>query len=137
MTGAAVDARVNRGKAMTWTLTPMTSRRWSNTSVSKTPCVSAIPPAIARSRYIGRHGTERVAKAVLIGSVTPLMLKTISETDMTEDLKKFDIPTLIMQGDDDQIVPIAGFGNVLEDRQRIHVEDLSGPAAWNVWGLDA
>jgi len=130
------------------------------------------------SRYIGRHGTQRVAKAVLIASVTPLMLKTaanpgglpidafdkirasvladrsqffkdlaggpfygfnrpgakvsqglidsfwlqgmqagckgvldcvkaFSETDFTEDLKKFDVPTLIMHGDDDQIVPIA------------------------------
>ena len=129
------------------------------------------------ARYIGRHGTKRVAKAVLIGSVTPLMLKTaanpgglpieafdkiragvladrsqffkdltmpfygynrpgakisegvresfwlqgmmagfpasyfcvkaFSETDHTEDLKKIDVPTLIMHGDDDQIVPIA------------------------------
>jgi non-heme chloroperoxidase len=128
------------------------------------------------ARYIGRHGTELVTKAVLIGSVTPLMLKTaanpgglpldafeqiragvladrsqffkdltvpfyganrpnakvsqglrdsfwlqgmqagfkgvidcikaFSETDFTEDLKKFDVPTLIMHGDDDQIVPI-------------------------------
>lgn len=129
------------------------------------------------ARYIGRHGTKRVAKAVLIGSVTPLMLKTaanpgglpmevfdgiragvikdrsqffkdlttpfyganrtdakvsqglrdsfwlqgmqaglkavvdcitaFSETDFTDDLKKFDVPTLILHGDDDQIVPIA------------------------------
>jgi non-heme chloroperoxidase len=129
------------------------------------------------ARYIGRHGTKRVAKAVLIGAVTPLMLKTtanpgglpigvfdglranvladrsqffkdltmpfygynrpgakisegvresfwlqgmmagfpaayfciktFSETDLTEDLKKFDVPTLILHGDDDQIVPIA------------------------------
>ncbi|HZZ16931.1 MAG TPA: alpha/beta hydrolase [Candidatus Sulfotelmatobacter sp.] len=128
------------------------------------------------ARYIGRHGTERVSKAVLIGAVTPLMLKTaanpgglpidafdqiragvlsdrsqffkdlsapfyganrpgakvsqglrdsfwlqgmlcgfkaafdcikaFSETDFTEDLKKFDVPTLILHGDDDQIVPI-------------------------------
>jgi non-heme chloroperoxidase len=128
------------------------------------------------ARYIGRHGTKRVDKAVLIGSVTPLMLKTdanpgglpikvfdgirdsvaadrsqffkdltmpfyganrpgakvsqgvrdafwfqgmqgglkneidcikaFSETDFTEDLKKFDVPTLIIHGDDDQIVPI-------------------------------
>jgi len=128
------------------------------------------------ARYIGRHGTERVAKAVLIGAIPPLMLKTaanpgglpievfdqlrasvvadrsqfwkdlslpfygynrpgakisegvresfwlqsmmagfpasyfcikaFSETDLTEDLKKFDIPTLIVHGDDDQIVPI-------------------------------
>ena len=33
-------------------------------------------------------------------------IKAFSETDMTEDLKKFDIPTLIIHGDDDQIVPI-------------------------------
>ena len=129
------------------------------------------------ARYIGRHGTKRVAKAVLIGAVPPLMLKTAStpaglpievfdgiranvisdrsqffkdltmpfygynrpgakisegvresfwlqgmmagfpaayfcikafpETDLTEDLKKFDVPTLILHGDDDQIVPIA------------------------------
>jgi non-heme chloroperoxidase len=129
------------------------------------------------ARYIGRHGTKRVAKAVLISAVPPLMLKTkanprglplevfdklragvhsdrsqffkdlsspfyganrpgakvsqglrdffwlqgmmcglkgafdcikeFSETDFTEDLKKFDIPTLVLHGDDDQIVPIA------------------------------
>jgi non-heme chloroperoxidase len=128
------------------------------------------------ARYVGRHGTKRVAKAVLIGAVPPLMLKTaanpggtpmeafdgiragvladrsqffhdlsapfyganrpgakvsqglrdsfwlqgmlagfkgvidcikaFSETDFTEDLKKFDVPTLILHGDDDQIVPI-------------------------------
>ena len=128
------------------------------------------------ARYIGRHGTRRVAKAVLISAVPPLMLKTeanpsgtpieafdrlrasvvadrsqfwkdlslpfygynrsgakvsegvresfwlqgmmagfpasyfcikaFSETDQTEDLKKFDVPTLILHGDDDQIVPI-------------------------------
>lgn len=129
------------------------------------------------TRYIGRHGTKRVAKAVLISAVPPLMLKTsanpgglpmevfdqlragvladssqffkdlsipffganrpgakvsqglrdwfwwqgmqagfnavydcikaFSETDFNEDLKKFDVPTLILHGDDDQIVPIA------------------------------
>ncbi len=128
------------------------------------------------ARYIGRHGTTRVAKAVLIGAVPPLMLKTeanpgglpievfdgiragvladrsqffkdltipfyggnregskvsqglrdsfwrqgmlagfkgvydcikqFSETDFTSDLKKIDVPTLIIHGDDDQIVPI-------------------------------
>ena len=129
------------------------------------------------ARYIGRHGTKRVAKAVLVGAVPPLMLKTaanpgglpmevfdglrkayladrsqffldvasgpffgynrpgakpsqgviqswwmqgmmcghkngydcikaFSETDLTEDLKKFDVPTLIIHGEDDQIVPI-------------------------------
>jgi len=129
------------------------------------------------TRYIGRYGTKRVAKAVLIGAIPPLMLKTpsnpgglpievfdqlranvladrsqffkdlsapfyganrpgaqvsqglrdsfwmqsmlcghkaaydcikaFSETDLTEDLKKIDVPTLILHGDDDQIVPIA------------------------------
>ncbi len=128
------------------------------------------------ARYIGRHGTSRVAKAVLIGAVPPLMVRTatnsggtpleafdamraavladrsqffkdltvpfyganragatvsqgvrdafwmqgmqagfkgvidcikaFSETDFTEDLKRIDVPTLIMHGDDDQIVPI-------------------------------
>src|ERR1700752_3622524 len=128
------------------------------------------------ARYIGRHGTKRVAKAVLVAAVPPLMLKTtanpaglpmevfdnlreglvkdraqaykdfapmffganrpgarvsqgtldqfwlwsmqaglknsydsikaFSETDFTEDLKKFDIPTLVMHGEDDQIVPV-------------------------------
>ena len=129
------------------------------------------------ARYIGRHGTKRVAKAVLISAVPPLMLKTsanpdglpievfdqlragvlsdrsqffrdlsepfygfnkpgakvsqglrdsfwlqgmlaghnaaydcikaFSETDQTEDLKRFNVPTLILHGDADQIVPIA------------------------------
>jgi non-heme chloroperoxidase len=128
------------------------------------------------ARYIGRHGTDRVAAAVLISAIPPLMLKTahnagglpmeafdqlrtaviadrsqffkdlsapfyganrpgakvsqglrdsfwlqgmvcghkavyecikaFSETDFTEDLKRFDVPTLILHGDDDQIVPI-------------------------------
>jgi non-heme chloroperoxidase len=128
------------------------------------------------ARYIGRHGSKRVAKAVLIGAIPPLMVKTesnpgglpievfdqlrsnvqadrsqffkdlsgpfyganlpgnkvsqglrdsfwlqgmlcgfpaayfcikaFSETDCTEDLKKFDVPTLILHGDADQIVPI-------------------------------
>src|SRR5687767_2056507 len=129
------------------------------------------------ARYIGRHGNKRVAKAVLIGAIPPLMLKTVanpggvplevfndiragvladrsqffkdltmpfygynrpgakvsegvreafwlqgmmagmpacyfcikafSETDLTEDSKKVAVPTLILHGDDDQIVPIA------------------------------
>jgi non-heme chloroperoxidase len=129
------------------------------------------------TRYVGRHGTSRVAKVVLVGAIPPLMLKTeanpggtpieafdairagvstdrsqfykdlsapfyganrpgsqvsqgvrdafwlmsmqvglkgaldcirvFSETDLTEDLKRFDVPTLIIHGDDDQIVPIA------------------------------
>jgi non-heme chloroperoxidase len=133
------------------------------------------------TRYIGRHGTKRVSKAVLVGAVPPLMLKTaanplglpievfdgiragsiadraqlyldiasgpffgynrpgakpsqgviesfrtqgmmgghkntydcikaFSETDFTEDLKRFDVPTLIIHGEDDQIVPIDAAG---------------------------
>lgn len=132
------------------------------------------------ARYIGRHGTKRVAKAVLISAIPPLMLKTpanptglpievfdklregvrvdrsqffkdlsapfyganrpgstvsqglrdsfwmagmlcglnaaydcikaFSETDLTKDLDRFDVPTLIIQGDDDQIVPIGASG---------------------------
>jgi non-heme chloroperoxidase len=132
------------------------------------------------ARYIGRHGTSRVAKAVLIAAVPPIMLKSannpeglpielfdglrsallkdrsqtyrefapqfyganrpgaqvsqgtldqfwlwsmqcglknsyesikaFSETDFTEDLKKFDIPTLVMHGEDDQIVPVRNSG---------------------------
>jgi non-heme chloroperoxidase len=133
------------------------------------------------ARYIGRHGTKRVAKAALIAAVPPLMLQTVanpgglpmevfdqirrgssadrsqfykdlasgpffganrpgakvsqgmidsfwlqgmqaghkntfdcikafSETDFTEDLKTFDVPTLIVHGDDDQIVPIEAAG---------------------------
>jgi non-heme chloroperoxidase len=129
------------------------------------------------TRYIGRHGTARVAKAVLVGAVPPMLVKgpanpggipievfdgmrkaylanraqffiefasgpffgfnrpgakvsqglidswvsqammggyaniyectrAFSETDFTEDLKKFDVPTLIIHGDDDQVVPI-------------------------------
>jgi non-heme chloroperoxidase len=132
------------------------------------------------TRYIGRHGSSRVAKAVLIGAIPPLMLKTstnpmglpiaefdklraavqadrsafwrdlsmpfygynrpgakisegvresfwlqsmmagfpasyfcikaFSETDLTEDCKKIDVPTLVLHGDDDQIVPFADAG---------------------------
>ena len=133
------------------------------------------------ARFIGRHGSARVAKAVLVSSVPPLMLKTpknplglpievfdglraaqaanraqfykdiptgpffgynrpgakpsqgvidawwlqgmmgghkntydcikaFSETDFTDDLKKFDVPTLVIHGDDDQVVPIDAAG---------------------------
>ena len=133
------------------------------------------------TRYIGRHGAKRIARAVLVSAVPPLMLKTdanpdglplevfdgiragvtvdrsqffkdltttfyganrpgakvsqgirdafwfqgiqgglkneldcikaFSETDFTGDLKKFDLPTLIIHGDDDQIVPIGSSAN--------------------------
>jgi non-heme chloroperoxidase len=143
------------------------------------------------TRYIGRHGTSRVSKAVLVGAIPPLMLKTaanpggtpieafdairgglaadrsqfykdlsasfyganrsgstvsqgvrdafwlmsmqvgfkaaydcvkaFSETDLTDNLTKIDVPTLIIQGDDDQIVPIDDSGrlsvNIVEDAE--------------------
>jgi non-heme chloroperoxidase len=101
------------------------------------------------ARYIGRHGTSRVAKAVLISAVPPGLLQTdanpeglpievfntlraglvadrsqfykdlavqfyganrpgaeVSQSDFTEDLEKFDVPTLLLHGEDDQIVPV-------------------------------
>ena len=155
------------------------------------------------ARYIGRYGTSRVAKAVLIGAVPPLMLKTaanpgglplkafddiragivadrskfwkdlsmpfygynkpgakvsegvresfwlqgmmagfpasyfcvkaFSETDQTEDLKKIDVPTLILHGDADQIVPIAEFRYVV--RQACEERGTEGDpwrTAWHV-----
>ena len=52
-------------------------------------------------------------------------IKVFSETDLTEDLKKIDVPTLIIHGDDDQIVPIARFcAPGREDRQAGDAEDL-------------
>ena len=141
------------------------------------------------TRYIGRHGTRRVSKAILVGAIPPLMLKTaanpggtpieafdairsglaadrsqfykdlsasfyganrpgstvsqgvrddfwllsmqvgfkaaydcvkaFSETDLTDDLKTIDVPTLIIQGDDDQIVPI-------DDSGRLSVKIVEG-----------
>jgi non-heme chloroperoxidase len=134
------------------------------------------------ARYIGRHGTSRVSKVILVGAVPPIMLKTdehpgglpldvfdairdgvladrsqyykdlsapfyganrarstvsqgvrdafwlmsmqvglkaaydcikqFSETDFTADLEQFDVPTLVIQGDDDQIVPIDNSGRL-------------------------
>jgi non-heme chloroperoxidase len=141
------------------------------------------------TRYIGRHGTSRISKALLVGAIPPLMVKTaanpggtpidafdairtglaadrsqfykdlsapfyganrpgstvsqgvrdafwlmsmqvgfkaaydcvkaFSETDLTDDLKKIDVPTLIIQGDDDQIVPI-------DDSGRLSVKIVKG-----------
>ena len=63
-------------------------------------------------------------------------IKAFSETDFTEDLKKFDVPTLIMHGDDDQIVPIGASAHALvQARQGRDAEGLSGLAARPV--LDA
>jgi len=82
------------------------------------------------AHYLARHGESRVAKAVLIGAVPPLMVKTernpgglpksvfdglqaqvaTNRTQFTEDLKKITVPVLVMHGDDDQIVPYADSG---------------------------
>jgi non-heme chloroperoxidase len=146
------------------------------------------------ARYIGRHGTKRVAKAVLIAAVPPIMLKStanpeglpmevfdslraglardrsqfyrdlalqfyganragakvsqglldqfwlwsmqagtknayesikaFSETDFTEDLRKFDVPTLVLHGEDDQIVPVKDSARksarLIKDAQEIY-----------------
>ena len=60
-------------------------------------------------------------------------IKAFSETDFTEDLKKIDVPVLVMHGDDDQIVPYrrlrAAVGQAAEEG---HAEDLQGPAARHV-----
>ena len=63
-------------------------------------------------------------------------IKAFSETDFTEDLKKFDVPTLILHGDDDQIVPIGALGDaVVQAREGRDAEGLSRLAARDV--LDA
>jgi pimeloyl-ACP methyl ester carboxylesterase len=57
-------------------------------------------------------------------------IKAFSETDLTEDIKQIDIPTLVLHGDDDQIVPIADFrAAVFEADQEGHSESLSRRAA--------
>ena len=156
------------------------------------------------ARYVARHGGGRVAKAVLIGAVPPLMLQTednpgglpievfddfrdgtptnrsqfyldvasgpfygfnrpgatvsqavvwnwwrqgmmggakahydgikaFSETDFTEDLTMIDVPTLVMHGDDDQVVPIADSADLsIKLLQQRHPQGLSGPLPWDV-----
>ena len=174
---AATAARASPGTATTWTrYADDLSDLIDTLDLRGASLVGHSAGGGEVARYIGRHGTSRVAKAVLVGAVTPLMLKTaanpgglpievfdeiragvaadrsqffkdlttpffganrparrsarasamrsgsrgmqgglknqldcikaFSETDFTEDLKKFDVPTLIIHGDDDQIVPI-------------------------------
>ena len=55
-------------------------------------------------------------------------IKAFSETDQTDDLKKFDVPTLVIQGDDDRADRRFG-PDVVQDRQGRYVENLSGCAA--------
>ena len=59
-------------------------------------------------------------------------IKAFSETDMTEDLKKIDVPTLILHGDDDQIVPIGASAMVSSKLEGRDVEGLQGRAARHV-----
>ena len=60
-------------------------------------------------------------------------IKAFSETDLTEDLKKFDVPTLILHGDDDQIVPI-GASAMLSSKlvKGAKLESLQRRATWHV-----
>ena len=77
MTAAATAARASPGTATTWTPTPTISRSSSPTLDLKDAIhVGHSTGGGEVARYIGRHGTKRVAKAVLIGAVPPLMLKT-------------------------------------------------------------
>ncbi len=60
-------------------------------------------------------------------------IKAFSETDLTEDLKKIDVPTLILHGDDDQIVPIGASAMLsVKDRQERDAEGVQGRAARHV-----
>ncbi len=77
MTGAATAGRASRGAATKWIATLTTWRSWSTRLTLKDAIhVGHSTGGGEVARYIGRHGTKRVAKAVLIGAVPPLMLKT-------------------------------------------------------------
>ena len=77
MTAAATGVPASPGTATTWIPTPTTWRRWSEKLDLKNAVhVGHSTGGGEVARYIGRHGTKRVAKAVLIGAVPPLMLKT-------------------------------------------------------------
>src|SRR5262249_54384533 len=70
------------------------------------------PPAVLRLQQAGGEGVRRRTRVVLGRGMMAgfpaayFCIKAFSETDLTEDLKKIDVPTLILHGDDDQIVPI-------------------------------
>ena len=59
-------------------------------------------------------------------------IKAFSETDFTEDLKAIEVPTLVMHGDDDQIVPYADSAPLSASAEERHAQDLQGPAARHV-----
>jgi non-heme chloroperoxidase len=86
MTAAAMGGRASPGTATKRTLTPTTSRR------------AKVSQGLRDSFWL--QGMQAGFKGVID------CIKAFSETDFTEDLKKFDVPTLILHGDDDQIVPI-------------------------------
>ena len=76
-TGAGMAGRASRGTATTWTPTPTTWRSCSTALDLKDAMMIGHSTGGGEvARYIGRHGTTRVAKAVLMGAVPPLMLKT-------------------------------------------------------------
>jgi len=79
----------------------------------------------------GRHPRALVVQGMMGGVKGHYdCIKAFSETDFTEDLKKFDVPTLILHGDDDQIVPIGAAGlNVREAGEEIRAEGISGFSA--------
>ncbi len=86
---------------MTWRRPgPATARSFTTrTGAQASPSSSAVGFSTGGgevARYIGRHGTKNAFDCI----------KAFSETDHTEDLKKFNVPTLFIHGDDDQIVPI-------------------------------
>jgi len=65
------------------------------------------------------------------GGITTV-LKAFSETDFTEDLKRIDIPVLVMHGDDDQIVPIVAAGStVRQNTEESHAQGLSRLSTWD------
>ena len=84
-----------------------------------------------RQRLAGRCATAFWLMAMQVGVKGAYdCIKAFSETDLTEDLKKFDVPTLIIHGDDDQIVPIGAAAlQSVEARQGRHPEDLPRRAA--------
>jgi non-heme chloroperoxidase len=176
MTTAGMAGRASPSTVMRWTYSDDLAALTEHLNLRKAIHVGHSTGGGEVARYLGRHGTERVAKAVLIGAVPPVMIKkesnpgglpievfdqiragvagnrpdfyweltlpfygynrpgakisegirrhwwmqgmmgsvwaayecvkAFSETDFTEDLKRIDIPVLVMHGTDDQIVPI-------------------------------
>src|SRR5260370_4854139 len=97
--GAATAGRASPGTATTWTPTLTTSQRSSKSSTSRTSVhVGHSTGGGEVARYIGRHGTKRVAKAVLIGAVPPVMVKSPTNPGGTP-LEEFDKLRAAVQAD--------------------------------------